>query len=516
MERLLTPTHHKPGLKKVLGLWDVIPFGVSATLGSGVFVSAGYIARDYTGPSVVICFGAVILAVLLSALCFSEFASKLNTSGVGYSYTHHVYGELVAFCVGVITFVSYCFGSAAGARGFAQYLDTFIFGLTGMPFPDWAIARPLNEYISVSVVAPMVCAIGTLVSIGGMKESAFVSHFLVILNLSLMIGFAIYGMYLYGEIDNLDPFMKPSKEGMISGILEGSGLAFFCLIGWELTCSLREEMKAPSRDLPTGIIWILGIVGFLYCSVSLTLCAMMPFEIIDVEAPFASAFLFHRDTTMYLVVSFVASSICASNVLSGAIGPPRILYEMAKDGLVHEWLSKVSKKTSVPVRASIVCGLVNIIGAAFFDFQSLAKITSCFTLLIYTAVCGGVLSLRRPCRQGGYNRRLHACLLLFITTSLWFQYSLIDGADNLLISGITNLMAFILVCISYHSQSSLREPLLARPSVRGVFECPLVPVVPLLAVWINTCMIASMGIWTLASSIAVVFASGLYFKSSNS
>jgi amino acid transporter len=248
---------------------------------------------------------------------------------------------------------------------------------------------------------------------------------------------------------------------------------------------------------------------------------MVPFEIIDVEAPFATAFLVYDDWPMYLVVSFVAASICASNVLSGSIGPPRILYTMAKDGLVHDWLSKISPTTSVPVRAVVVCGIVNIIGAAFFDFESLAKITSCFTLLIYTAVCAGVLFLRRRVEIGNFGL-LHASVLAYVIASAWFQFSVISEGQFCWTSGVVNLIMFIFTCVLYITEKRTKKhkesisynnvPIISDGvTFQKVFECPMVPFIPLLAVWINTFMIASMGIGTLISSLSVVVASALYY-----
>lgn len=495
------------GLMRSLGLIDVIAFGVSATLGSGILVSVGYMAKYHTGPSVAVCFAMIVIVVLLSALCFAEFASRLNTSGIGYAFAKHVYGNTVGFCMGVITFVSYCFGTAAGARGFAQYLGCFIFAVTGIQLPPLLVGSgsQLGSPFDISVLAPLLCAFATIISISGAENSAKVSNTLVVLNLFLMISFIVYGTSYYGDADLLFPMTIPSIGWR--GILDASGSAFFCLIGWELTCSLSEEVKRPSRNLPTGIITSLITVGLIYCAVSLTLSVMVPYDLVNVQAPVAFAFLFHGDTRMYLVVSLVAATVCISNVLSSTIGTPRIVYAMARDGHLFDSLASLSPTTHVPLRAALVCGVINIIGSGLFDFESLAKITSCMTLLIYATVCSGILLLRKK------SQSLIKPLIFFSFSSIIFQFELLHpqftDSNSVWILGTLNLVTTLYIFISFSSSSTLdAAPLL--PSCE-FFKCPLVPAIPLLAVWTNLFVIASMGFQTFATAMSLPIFSAIYF-----
>jgi basic amino acid/polyamine antiporter, APA family len=87
-------------LVKCLDLKALIMLCISSCIGTGVYVLTGEASRDYAGPYLSISYLLACLPCFLSALCFAEFSSRVNSSGSSYSFVYYALGEVFAFIVG--------------------------------------------------------------------------------------------------------------------------------------------------------------------------------------------------------------------------------------------------------------------------------------------------------------------------------------------------------------------------------------------------------------------------------
>lgn len=67
--------------------------GVGSTLGAGIFVITGVVAKDKAGPAIVLSFALAGFAAILSGLSYSEFASRTPYAGSVYVYAFFAAGE---------------------------------------------------------------------------------------------------------------------------------------------------------------------------------------------------------------------------------------------------------------------------------------------------------------------------------------------------------------------------------------------------------------------------------------
>ncbi|KAJ6744141.1 AMINO ACID PERMEASE FAMILY PROTEIN EXPRESSED [Salix purpurea] len=125
VDSLLVSRHsggHTHKLAKILSVVDIIAIGVGATIGAGVYILVGTVAREQTGPALTVSFFIAGIAAALSAFCYAELVCRCPSAGSAYHYTYICIGEGAAWLVGWALILEYTIGGSAIARGLTPNL----------------------------------------------------------------------------------------------------------------------------------------------------------------------------------------------------------------------------------------------------------------------------------------------------------------------------------------------------------------------------------------------------------
>lgn len=406
---------HTVSMKRVLTSFDLTLFGTSAVLGAGIFVLTG-LAANLAGPAVCISFVISGGVALVTALCYAEYACRIELAGGAYNYTTSTFGSFVGWMVGMNMVLEYVLSTAAVAKGFTAYLQALIESICscqvqltskagGVTF-DWpAFGLVLFE---TSVLA------------WGTSQSFWLNAMTTLATICIIITTIFVGMSRV-DMENYHPF---APYGVI-GIFEASAYVFFTYIGFDMVANSAEETISPRRDVPFATVACVLICTVLYVSMSAVLVGMTGMEALSsmtesqALAPFAYAFQMNGLPWAAVMISFGTLLSVADTILSSLYGLSRLMLTMGRSRLMPHFLSDVNEHTQTPIRATIVSLLMGGLLALMAPFDSLSRLVSMGTLFAYCVVCAGVLVRRYyypGCRTALW--KVVACTIAVMAASL--------------------------------------------------------------------------------------------------
>jgi APA family basic amino acid/polyamine antiporter len=358
-------------LKREIGLFGATALGIGAIIGSGIFIVTGIVA-GIAGPAMIISVLIAGVIALFSALSVAELSAYLPEEGGTYAYAQKLISPFAGFIAGWIWIFSNIFVGAAVSLGFAHYFVTLV------------------PAVPLKIVAVIICFIFIVINYLGLKESTLLNNVLVTVKVLILLFFVAFGLGFF----SFEHFAPLAPSGM-TGILSGAALIFFAYTGFARVTIMAEEVKEPEKTIPRSIYLALGISTVIYILVSLVAVGIAGTPALAQSgSPLADAIRVTGSPEAVLLISLGAMIATASVLLTTIMGISRIVFAMARNNDLPQFLSRISPRFSTPHYAIWITGLFMVAAVLFADLILVVAVST-FAMLIFYFIAN-IVALRLP------------------------------------------------------------------------------------------------------------------------
>ncbi|MDN3482691.1 APC family permease [Arthrobacter sp. APC 3897] len=394
----------EPSLLKVLGNWDVLALGFGAMIGFGWVVLTGdWITSAGTmGAVLAMVTGGLIMAVV--GLTYAELVAAMPKAGGEHNYLLRGMGPRWSFigswgiAGGYITIVAF---EAVALPRTATYLFP---NLNAVPL--WEIAGD-QVHLTWALVGAVAAVVITAVNILGVRHAGAAQTFVVLL--LIVVGMMlVFGSFTGGSTANMEPFFTGGMGGFFAVLV----VVPFMFVGFDVIPQSAEETHIPARQIGRMVVIAVALATVWYVGTILTTSSAMNAQELagtDIATADAMGKLFGSDImAKILIAGGIAGILTSWNSL--LLGASRLMYSMARAGMLPAWFGKLHPRYRTPVNALLFIGVLSVL-APFFGQNMLGWLVdsgSPSIVIAYALVSLVFVLLRRrepkmdrPLRIGG-------------------------------------------------------------------------------------------------------------------
>ncbi|MDP9728835.1 APC family permease [Alicyclobacillus tolerans] len=321
-----------------------ISFGNMAPAASVLFLPQAM--AQFTGSAVPLVFVFAMVASFLTAASILHFARRFASAGAAYAFNSLAFGKVLGFLSGWMLALAY---------GLALPSNLLVFGYFAQGFTQ----QVFGEQISWLIFSLCGIVAVTYLVIRGIRTSARVDLFLIIVETAIVLGLAIAIIVQGGANGNtwavFSPYQSPSSwTGIIFGMLYGVG----AFAGFEASATVAEETKNRFKAIPAAIFAALILGGLLYIVVSYAIAIGYGVHgggrLAHATLPLSSLAIHFVGQWMALVVDFAGMISALGISLASANASARVLFTMGRDGVIPRWFSHLHQRFGTPHHAALM------------------------------------------------------------------------------------------------------------------------------------------------------------------
>ena len=379
----------KTKLKRVLGFAPAYGAAVGLVVSGTAMFSVGNVAGT-TGYATFITAFIALIPMMMTAFAFGELTAMLPGGGMISDYTLPALGRFAAtfaLLSGYLVLIAADGGTqlVMGGLSMESLCGVPMLLVTGILFALVIVINILNVdfYGKIEAVATIVMMIiFALLAVSGVLRAGEV----------------------FGSAVPVNAGARLLPEGGWATVFSATGSAIWFFIGFEFACPMAEENKKPYRNIPWGLI--IGLIT-IYLIDSLFATAAVRYTALDqlstsaIPQTIASQAMAGNIGYVTMTVLTILASFTTANAYISSL--PRMLYGLAREGLVPKCFGRINPKTRTPIIGIVFTAIlisstviyIALNGADVGVVQGLINTASITWMISYGIAMVDVLVLRR-------------------------------------------------------------------------------------------------------------------------
>jgi putrescine importer len=353
-----------PRLKRVLGLWDLVLYGIIVIQPTAPMPLFG-VVMDKAHGHVVTTILIAMVAMLFTAISYGRMAAAYPSAGSAFTYVGREIHPVLGYVTGWSMAMDYVINPLICTVWASQVMiqDPLLSRvLPALPFWAWAAFFAL---------------LFTVLNLRGIKSSARTNQMLaagmgVVVAIFLLAAIRyIFGLPSQAAAFYTRPFYDPATFSARS-VLTGTSLAALTYMGFDSISTLSEEVRDPRRNILRATVLTCVVTGLL---------ASIEVYAAQVVWPSGHGFGAQPETAYAQVGALISGPWLATLVnvtlliatigsgMGTQLGAARLLYGMGRGNALPKFFSTIDAKTRIPRNNVLLVGAICFLGALFVSYD---------------------------------------------------------------------------------------------------------------------------------------------------
>jgi putrescine importer len=345
-------------LRKVLGLWDLIFYGmvlIQPTAPIPLFGVAQKLSNGHTVTTIVI----AMFAMIITAVSYGRMAAVYPSAGSAYTYVGRTINLHLGFLV-----------------GWAMLLDYMLQPLLNVVWISAALHSRYLAEVPFPVMALIIAAFITALNLIGIRSSARTNQLLLVAMCAVIAVFFLLAVHFlfhrggWSGLFSVEPFYAPATFNL-RRIWGATSFAALTYIGFDGITTLSEDVKNPRRNVLLATVLVCVFTGVLSGAEVYLGQRIWPdwHSFSNLETAFMDVCQRVGGAWLFQAMGIILILAALGSALTGGLGAARLLFGMGRDGVLpRKFFAHLHAETNTPTWNIILIGVIAYGGAVALNY----------------------------------------------------------------------------------------------------------------------------------------------------